>query len=236
MTGMIDIHCHIVPGVDDGSASIEESLEMLKKSWQDGVRQMILTPHFRLGMFETRGTKIHEQYERLRAEASRVLPELKLHLGCEFHATMEQEELLQSPRFFLAGTRNLLLEFSGGDTENFIRDRIRSAQMLGAKVIIAHVERCRAMNLKFITEIRHLGAMIQVNADAVLGLDGRPVKRFCRKLLKEDHVDFIASDAHNLTDRASHLGECAEYVAKKYGAETAEKIFITNPSRILKQD
>ena len=224
------------------------SLAMLKTSYENGVRNIILTPHFRLGMFETHGDRIRAQYEKLHDAAAEALPDLSLYLGCEFHATMEQENLLSNPRFFMAGSRNLLLEFSGGDTETFIRDRVRSAQMLGAKPIIAHVERIRAItesqekrglfgrsgepNLDFIRELRKLGARIQVNADAVLGFDGRAAKNFTKTLLKEDLVDFIGSDAHNLTDRPTNLGACADFVAKKYSSDTAERIFIHNPSRL----
>ena len=251
MIVITDIHSHIIPEVDDGSKSLEMSLEILRASYDSGVRRIILTPHFRLGMFETSGEVIRKQYETLKAAADKEFPEMKLFLGCEFHASMEQEELLRNPRFFLADSKYLLLEFSGGDTEHFIRDRVRAAQMMGAKVIIAHVERIRAIseisgrkafglsslfnsgNLEFVDELRRLGAMIQINADAVLGLDGRDIKKLCQRLLQEDLVDFIGSDVHDLDERQTHLGACYEHVKNRYGEDTAKRIFVENPSQII---
>ena len=243
MNVITDIHSHIVPEVDDGSKSLEMSLEILRASYDSGVRRIILTPHFRLGMFETSGEVIRKQYETLKAAAAKEFPEMKLFLGCEFHASMEQEELLKNPRFFLADSRYLLLEFSGGDTESFIRDRVRAAQMMGAKVIIAHVERIRAVsqgkglfssgNLGFVEELRKLGALIQVNADAVLGIDGHDIKKLCKKMLQAELVDFIASDAHDLDERKTNIGACCEYVSSKFGEDYARRIFIDNPGQIL---
>ena len=251
MLGITDIHSHIIPGVDDGAESLEISMEILRESYASGVRQIILTPHFRLGMFETSGQIIRKQFENLNEAAKEVIPALRLYPGCEFHASMDQEGFLSDPRFFLAGSRYLLLEFSGGDTENFIRDRIRAAQMSGAKVIIAHAERISAVretagngnlslpsffsagNLDFVQELRRSGAMIQLNADAVLGMDGQRIKKLCHRLIRTGLADFIASDVHNLSDRRSHLGECADLVSRKYGEAAAKRIFIDNPGKIL---
>ena len=252
MNVITDIHSHIIPEVDDGSKSLEMSMDILRMSYESGVRRIILTPHFRLGMFETSGEVIRKQYETLRAAADKEFPELKLFLGCEFHASMEQEELLKNPRFFLAGSRYLLLEFSGGDTESFIRDRVRAAQMMGAKVIIAHVERIRAINeqsgkkafglsglfsagnIGFVEDLKRSGVLIQLNADAVLGYDGRAVKKLCQKLIQEDLVDFIASDVHDIDERPTRVGECAEYIRSRFGDERAKRLFTDNPNRILK--
>ena len=235
MKNLIDIHSHIVPGVDDGSKSPEESLKILKASYEGGVRKMILTPHFRLGMFETDGETILNRFRHLKDEAEKQFPELSLYLGCEFHASMDMEELLKThPRFFMAGSRYLLLEFSSGDTESFIKDRVYAAESLGAKVILAHVERYQATRKpEFLEELKRRGAMIQVNADAVLGKDGFLIKRYANKLIKDGLIDIIASDAHDLSSRATHLCECAKYVERKYGTDTATELFYTNPNKIL---
>ena len=237
MIGLCDIHVHAIPSVDDGPGSLEIAIGILRDSYQGGVRHMILTPHFRLGMFETSDGKIKENYEALKKEATSLFPDLELRLGCEFHANMEMAELLtEHPRFFLAGSNYLLLEFSGQDNESYIRSRVQEAQSVGARVIIAHPERYLAFRKRpdFADEIRRMGALLQVNADAVLGKDGFGIKRFTTNLMKKGLVDFIASDAHDLKTRSTHLPECADAVANKYGADIAEKIFIRNPEEILK--
>jgi protein-tyrosine phosphatase len=78
-----------------------------------------------------------------------------------------------------------------------------------------------------------MGALVQVNADAVLGLEGRGTKKLCRILLKNDLVDLIASDSHGIHERACHMRQCCDYVAKKYGPERAQRLFCETPGQIL---
>lgn len=237
-TGYFDMHSHLVPGVDDGSDSYEESFKILEKAYMGGVRTMILTPHFRLGMFETPPDVTERRFSKLQEEAKKLFPELQLFHGCEFHANMEMEELLQKePRFFLAGSRWLLLEFSGYDRYAFVRERVQAAMSLNARVIIAHVERIHEVreDIGKAEELKRLGAFLQVNADSVLGVDGSSFKRFSNRLIKEGLASFIGSDAHNLTSRPFRLPECAAYLEKKYGGDTVKRLLFENPGWILKE-
>ena len=101
--------------------------------------------------------------------------------------------------------------------------------------IIAHAERYPAFveHPENITDAIGLGARIQVNADALLGMDGFVIRHFCKKLMKNGQIDFIASDAHDMKARPSRLKECAEYVEKKWGRQTAVRIFEKNPLKII---
>lgn len=85
---------------------------------------------------------------------------------------------------------------------------------------------------EYVAELIDQGAMIQVNADALLGIEGWKIRRFCKKLMKKEEIDFIASDAHDLKERPSRLRECADYVERKWGSRTAKRIFVINPSKI----
>ena len=239
MTGYFDMHCHILPGVDDGSKSLEISMAMLDRHYRDGVRGIILTPHYRETMFEAPGEVIREQFERLQKEAAQLYQDLQLYLGCEFHSNMSLAELVeQDDRFRMAGSDYLLLEFSSRHSASDIRERTYETLNCGLTPIIAHVERYDPIlgNLDFADELIHMGARLQVNADSIIGLDGRQVKKFCKKLMKYDMLSFVGSDAHDLNDRASHLGECVRYVEKKMGTEYAEELFIRNPSRIIENE
>ncbi len=236
MTGYFDIHCHILPGVDDGAKSLEMSMSMLEQEYRDGVRGIILTPHYRETMFEAPGSVIREQYERLKKEAAKVYPDLDLYLGCEFHSNMDLAELVErEERFRMAESDFLLLEFSGRHSSSDIRERTYETLNCGLTPIIAHVERYEPVlgNLDFAEELIHMGARLQVNADSVIGLDGRQVKKFCKKLMKYDMISFIGSDAHDLNERASHMGECVRYLEKKMGPAYAEEILIRNPMEII---
>jgi protein-tyrosine phosphatase len=82
-------------------------------------------------------------------------------------------------------------------------------------------------------ELRKMGALIQVNADAVLGLEGRGTRKLCKALLRENLIDLIASDSHGIMERACHMRQCFEFVAKKYGGERAERLFCLTPAMIL---
>ena len=236
MIGYFDMHCHIIPGVDDGSRDIDMSMAILKKEYKDGVRNIILTPHFRRRMFETPGHKIKEKYELLREKAAAVWPDLHLYLGCEFHSNMDLAELVEKDeRFRMAGSDFLLLEFSSRHTATDIRERTYETLSCGLTPIIAHVERYDPIyeNLDFAEELIHMGARLQVNADSIIGNDGRQVKKFCKNLMKYDMLSFVGSDAHDLSSRACHIGECARYIEKKMGKAYAEEILIDNPSEIL---
>lgn len=234
---LTDVHCHILPGVDDGASSMEVTAGMLEQAYRDGIRTMIVTPHFRMGMFETPGTRVREAFRETEAYAQAHFPEMKLVLGCEFHAFSEMEEALKAnPRFRLGGAHAVLLEFSGGDTPSYIRDRVLAAQRTGCRVVIAHAERYAAIQQEesLLRDLVRMGAEIQVNADSLLGFDGWGIKRFSGKLLEKGLVSYIGSDAHNTTNRPNRLAECARYVEKKYGPGAAERIFSENPETLLR--
>lgn len=234
MTGLFDMHCHIVPGVDDGSDSLEESKQLLQLEYEQGVRNIIVTPHFRLNMFETSLEKVRVQFERLREAAEEM--GIRIWLGCEFHSTMEMSNLLKNRKVAtMAGSRYLLLEFSGGDDKNKIRERTNTLISLGYRPILAHIERYEACkDLSFVEDLIDLGAKMQINADSVCGIDGWGVKRYCRKLMKEDMITFIGSDCHGIKERRPHMDKAYQYVSRKFGEDYANKIFIENPERILK--
>ena len=124
MKGLYDIHCHILPGVDDGARNMEESLWMLNKEYQEGVRHVILTPHFRYDMFEPHMNIVTRQFMQLRRAAMNIGDEgMRLYLGCELHSSMDMVECLKKGRrLTLAGSRYVLVEFSNGDEKNYIEE------------------------------------------------------------------------------------------------------------------
>jgi protein-tyrosine phosphatase len=101
--------------------------------------------------------------------------------------------------------------------------------------IIAHAERygCFQKKPELIWELKSMGAMIQINADSVLGIDGKTLKKTCKMFLKNEMADFIASDSHGIKERANHMLDCCTYIRKKYGAHYAAEIFYENPEKII---
>lgn len=238
MQGLYDMHCHIVPGVDDGAPDMESSLDILRDEEKNGVTDVIITPHYRREMFETDRSTVKHRFLELRDEARSVFPNIRLYLGCEFHANMDMEQILTTDPFYrMLGTRYVLLEFSSAHSKAYIKERTYALLARGYHPILAHIERYPPLvkDIDMVDELRAMGAYIQVNADALIGKDGWGYKRFTAKLLKNEMIDFIGSDAHNTTDRACHLGKAYRRVAGKLGKAEADRIFIQNPSAIVEE-
>lgn len=233
MKNIYDIHTHILPKVDDGAASIEESLEILKDEIEQGVRGIMLTPHFRKGMFEAEESMIYAQYKILLTEARSTFPELDIRLGCELRARRDMKEDLTSRRLCtFDGGNTVLLEFSEKNSSGYIIRKTRELIALSYVPIIAHIEKYKDMYKKYdiVEELKCMGAGIQIDTDSVLGLSGNMQKRFCAGLLKRRLVDYAASDVHNMTSRRSSIANCADFIEKKYGEEYVKKIFVNNPA------
>ncbi len=236
MNKMFDMHCHIIPDVDDGSKSLDESLAMLAEERRQGVTDIILTPHLRIGMFETPRDRVERHFNYLRHAAREHFPEMNLYLGCEFHSNMDMTEMLRSdPRYRMIGTDFVLLEFSGAHSGEYIKERTYSLIARGYRPIIAHCERYRPVftSIRFAGELVDMGAELQVNADTVTGRDGFSMKRFASKLMKEGLLSYVGSDAHNTRDRATHIGEARAYIERKAGESYARRLFEKNPQRIV---
>ncbi len=236
MNGLFDIHCHIIPFVDDGAGDIEESVQMLRMEYEQGVRKIIATPHFRFHMFETPLEQIKEQFLLLKQAAEEIGGDLELYLGCEFHANMEMVRMLSEGTVAaMAGSRYVLVEFSSGAEQRYIRERLYSLLSNGYKPIAAHIERYENLrkDIGFVAELADMGAYMQVNADSIIGREGFGTKRFCKKLMQAELLHFVGSDCHGSRQRVSRIGEAYAYVSKKLGDAYARQIFIENPQKII---
>ena len=231
---LVDIHCHILPGVDDGAPDMETSRAMIRDAYEQGVRYIIATPHYRPEMFEPSMKKVIRVYHELRDYAEEV--GIGLRLGCEYYRNEQMiRHLDKKLRPTMLGSRYVLTEFSTNDSFVTVRNYIYELITKGYRPIVAHVERyfC-CQEPERIQKLKKLGAQIQINADSVLGYEGHTIKKFCAGLMKDPLVDFIGTDAHNQEGRKMNLGKCATYVRKKMGPDYAEEIFVDNPRRIWK--
>lgn len=236
MTGFVDMHCHIVPYVDDGANDMDEAIKMLKMEYAEGVRTIIATPHFRKKMFETPREDIIKQFLRLRDAAKNVGDEgIQMYLGCELHSNMDLASLLREKKVSsMAGSRYVLLEFSGSAESKYIRERTYSLISSGYKPILAHIERIEKLrkDLELVEELIDMGARMQVNTESITG--DFSTKRFCKKLMKNELLHFVGTDCHGSSYRVPKMKEAYNYVAKKFGEDYANEIFIENPQRIIK--
>ena len=197
---MKDIHTHIIPFVDDGSPDLETSVNMIKHEIDIGVTEIICTPHHIYHRYEATVEVIKERFNFLREEVERLNLPIKLYLGqeiCYSHrediiAMLKKGELLT-----LNNSNRVLLEFSFTREPEDILDLIYNFGVNGYEVIIAHVERYEWMDYNKVLALRNEGALIQINSNSYLGLTTWKEKRFVKKLLKHNLVDFVASDTHS---------------------------------------
>jgi protein-tyrosine phosphatase len=170
MEGFIDIHSHILPDMDDGSDSIEETMEILKTAYSEGIRTMIATPH----SYSEGSGNIVEDIDRRLEEIRKIAdrPPIEIYKGCEIYYTHEVPELLSEKKLpVLAGSRYVLVEFSPVTEYIYITNALRNIMLAGYSPIVAHVERYMAVTKEIgrIEELIDMGAYIQVNAKSITG-------------------------------------------------------------------
>ena len=239
MLESIDIHCHIMPGVDDGSRDVETSLKMLKIAEKNGITHIILTPHHK-PMHHNVSPQHNEVYkDRLQQQADSLGIKVKLYSGNEIYYSDEtQTELEQGKICTLAGSDYVLVEFHPTNPYKAIHNAIYQGQAAGFIPIIAHVERYSDIvsHPAYVEELVDMGCLIQVNASSIMGKYGFGIKLFVKKLLKNRLVHFVATDAHDTQKRAPELLECRNYVDRKYGESYGKRIFYDNPVAVLKNE
>lgn len=234
LQGMIDIHCHILPEVDDGARSVREAVQMLNMQKESGVGTVILTPHFRPGMFEPTVSQIYTSYYRLKAASAQT--GVRLLLGREYHiGSRFEEHVKQRSLPVLADSGYVLAEYSSRHSFSLIRRTSEMMLRAGYRPVIAHIERYPALaDIEKVEELNRMGVLLQVNAGSILGEETRTARKYCRKLIEKDLIHFIASDSHRNNLRKPNLGKCCTYISKKTGEDYAEKIFRTNPLMVIK--
>ena len=234
IVAMIDIHSHLLYGVDDGAQTIIDSEKMLKQAAAQEITGMILTPHYRKGVFKYPKEIIQERYAELKDIAKDF--GITLYLGCEYYADSRITENIASGRCLtMGGSEYLLVEFDYKADYHFIRSVLENCILSGIYPIIAHAERYETFikDIKLLADFRQMGCLIQLNADSILGLDGRAVKRLCKKILKNELADIVASDCHDTEARGNHVADCYTYIGKKFGTDVARKLLIKNPRKII---
>lgn len=224
---MIDIHSHVIFSVDDGSDSLEKSIELVTKAKNAGVKDLICTPHFRLKQFETPVEVIKQNFEKLKERAEDI--GVNLYLGQEI--ALKNLKVFRQHQFLtLADSSYILLEF---DYNNYvdIDSIVYDLKIDGYIPVIAHIERYTYVRTADVKQFINDGAKIQINADSVCGGMFSPFKKKVMKYLKLGLVDFVASDMHY--NRAYKLSDAYKIIVKKFGKNTAEQLFELNARNVL---
>lgn len=213
---MTDIHTHIIPCVDDGSSSMEESIKMIKHEIDIGVDTIICTPHHIYGRYMKSVEEIKAQFEFLKKEIEKEKLPVTLLLGQEICYSSKEDQitmLKEGKLLTLGDTNKALVEFSFHHEPEDILDIVYNLSVNGYQVIVAHVERYEWMTYDKVLSLRSEGALIQINSNSYLGLTTWKEKRFTRKLIRHGLVDYVASDTHSF--RPSTLDKAYNKIGKK---------------------
>ncbi len=226
---MVDIHSHILYGLDDGSETLEESVQMAEMAIADGITHIVATPHAN-AEYEFRPELIRE---RLAALQAKLGERVQLAAGCDFHLSFENLRDIEThkTKYTLNQKNYLLVEFADFSIPPGIDDSLHALQLAGLSLIVTHPERnalIRHQPERLWRWMRQ-GCFVQLTAQSLLGRFGREAARCAEEWLKADRVHFFASDAHDLKGRPPLLREAYDVVAKLRGEGIAKALFEENP-------
>lgn len=237
---MIDIHSHVIPGVDDGSPDLETSLALLRMAADCGTTDLICTPHVLDAGRSLDWDTITAKTEALQAEAEKRHIPIRLYPGAELEFNADLADLLVAGtgRYCLAGSRYPLIELPALSMPPHIEDFLYDLQVRDFIPVIAHAERHAPLmgEPERILSWMKRGVLVQTNGGSLTGMFGERVAGRARRLVENHMTCFIGSDAHRVQGRNTDLTEAAETLRRMAGGEYAEQILEDNPRRILKDE
>jgi protein-tyrosine phosphatase len=230
---MVDIHCHILPGIDDGAETWGTTTQMCRMAVRDGITHIVATPH----------CDGHYEYDRahftdMLATLSEVSGgQLTFTIGCDFHLSPRNiEAAMDDPRPFAIGdTQYIMVEFDHHGIPSNAGELLRTLLSRGMVPIITHPERNALLMKKLgvVQEFIEMGCLSQVTANAFTGFWGPKSQKAAEKLLQKKAIHIVASDAHDLELRPPLLSMARTRVATLAGADTAKALFTHNPAAVV---
>lgn len=233
---MIDIHTHIIPNIDDGSKSVEETFELIKEAEEAGFTDIILTPHYITNYYETPGSEVRFWTESLQNIINQKGIKVQLHSGMEIYIFEELGELLRSGQIItLANSNYVLIEFPMNTTMRNVEQILFIIRNMGYKVIIAHPERykCIQDNAEYAMQLVEEGCLLQSNYGSIVDIYGKEAKKTVKQLLKMNLVSFLGTDTHKQGTIYSAMPQILKKLKKIITEEKLYEITTKNPKKIL---
>lgn len=236
---MIDLHCHLLPGVDDGSKSMDISLELANDAVRDGIDYALLTPHHMNGVYLNHKKVVIQQTQEFQMELDRhkiplkVFPGQEVRINGDLLTALDQDDIL----FADEGGRYLMLEFPDDDVPSYTSNMIYELMQRGITPVIVHPERnTRIMKQPDILyDLLNKGCLSQITAGSYVGIFGHKVQKFSKQLIQSGQVYIFASDAHNLPNRKYEMTNAFAKLGNEFGNDYVSK-FNENAKRIINGD
>jgi protein-tyrosine phosphatase len=219
---MIDLHCHILPGVDDGAQSLSDSLNMARKALEQGIHTIVATPHHLNNSYENPKRLILARVEELNQLLQKEQIDVKILPGQEVRVHGEMIEGYAAGEILTVNhTPYVLVEFPSNHVPRYTEKLFYDLQVNGLIPVIVHPERNQEIieRSDLLYQLVKKGALTQITAASVCGDFGKKIKNFSLQLIEANLTHFLASDAHNLTKRTFKMREAYDVMEQKYGSE-----------------
>lgn len=233
---MYDMHCHVLPGVDDGANNLEEAISMAIMAKENGIQAMFATPHFIEGAGSKDAIFNKQVLDMLDCELQNRNIDIKVYLGCEVYSTSEILKLLERKQITTLNNSNyILIELPMHHIPLDIESIIYKLKLKGITPIIAHPERNNKIveDPNILYKLISKGVLAQLNLPSLLGKYGSNIKKTAEILLKHDMIHFVGTDAHRPSDRYYNISEALDIIINLVGKERLLKITEINPEYII---
>ena len=236
---MIDLHCHLLPGVDDGSKNMDISLKLANDAVRDGIDYALLTPHHMNGVYLNHKRAVIQQTQEFQVELDRhkvplkVFPGQEVRINGDLLTALDQDDIL----FADEGGRYLMLEFPDDDVPNYTSNMIYELMQRGIIPIIVHPERNTKIMKKpdILYRLLNRGCLSQITAGSYVGAFGYKVQKFSKQLIQTGQAYVFASDAHDLPNRKYEMTNAFAKLNHEFGNDYVSR-FSENAKRIINGD
>jgi protein-tyrosine phosphatase len=233
---MIDIHNHILPGLDDGAKELETSIAMARMAAADGITHLVATPHAN-SRYEFNPAEIEARLSAIREALAGEGVAITLGSGCDFHLSYENiQNAHRQPKKYSINAKNyLLVELPDFSIPKQLDEAFYELRVAGLEPILTHPERNPVLqkDTSRLEEWLRQGMLVQVTTSSVMGKMGPVAERLAHRMLANRWVHFLATDAHNLNSRPPQMRAACEAVAKKYGEAYAHRLCVENPLAVF---
>ncbi|GEP25070.1 MULTISPECIES: tyrosine-protein phosphatase [Lentilactobacillus] len=236
---MIDLHCHLLPGVDDGSKSMDISLKLANDAVRDGIDYALLTPHHMNGVYLNHKKAVIQQTQDFQVELDRhkiplkVFPGQEVRINGDLLTALDQDDIL----FADEGGRYLMLEFPDDDVPSYTSNMIYELMQRGIIPIIVHPERNTKIMKQpdILYDLLNKGCLSQITAGSYVGTFGHKVQKFSKQLIQTGQANIFASDAHDLPNRKYEMNNAFKKLTHEYGVPYTKR-FKNNAKNIINGD